>query len=182
MHILFALLAKKNDGDTLTTIIFIVVAAIIAIVGYIKKKMAEGEQAAGTPTDVEEEDTAEAFYQYLEKTDEEEEEAEVRPHIVVEPSREKRRPEKERSWRRRAGKRDRIVSDADLESAREPIGTTHRLVEDALAPGAIDLAAATVAMAEPVDLMKALPDRLTPNQKAIVLMEILSPPKGMEGL
>ena len=103
MHILLMLLAKKNDGDTLTTIIFIVVAAIIAIVGYIKKKMTEGEQAAGTPADVEEEDTAEAFYEYLEKGEEEEEEIEVRPHIVVEPSREKRRPGRGRSWRRRTG-------------------------------------------------------------------------------
>jgi hypothetical protein len=187
MHILLALLAKKSDGDTLTTIIFIVVTAIIAIAGYIKKKMAEGGQAEGTPADVEEEDPAETFYQYLEQADEEEEEEEeeeeieVRPHIMVEPSREKRRPRRGRSWRR-AGKRDRFASDAEPEPAEEPPGTTHRLVADAPAPGALDIGAATVAIAEPVNLMKALPDRLTPNQKAIVLMEILSPPKGMEGL
>jgi len=178
MYSILALLAKKNDGESWSMIIFVIIAIIVSLIGYIKKKIAESGQT--TYNAPEEEDPSEVFNQYL---SEDEEEAEVRPHIVVDPYSEQQRTGGRRSRRGRGRNQEQYEFEAGTEPS-VTTGVTHRLVADAEMPEFDEsgYAATSVAMAEPVDLMKALPDGLTPNQKAIVLMEILSSPKGLEGI
>ncbi|MHC4663673.1 MAG: hypothetical protein ACYS8W_18590 [Planctomycetota bacterium] len=161
---------SKIDGDVLSTLIFLVITAIFGVIGYLKKKAADEKEKS---VDTDEDSDDEIFIRYLAG---EEEMGRQRQETLEQPI------VTDRVFTGRKKTR-RPITVPGPEPKRVPAATGSATIDPEFMPIESKLllsAPAARKIGRESNLLEALPKRLTPNQKAIVLTEILGPPKGLK--